>query len=145
MKIRRCGNCGSFDIKKMPTNGPFPWKDYPKVFLISPISLHQCQVCGEQMGPLGEGDKIDKAIEGTIKSLVRYYIESIMKREKCKQVDLAEHLGLTPEHLSALKRGVKIPCYHTFMILKTLTGSEQAFQIGSPNAKVMPPNAKMLA
>ena len=31
MKNKRCGNCGSFEVKKKPYSGPYPWKDFPQV------------------------------------------------------------------------------------------------------------------
>lgn len=43
MKNRRCGNCGSLSVQKASSFGPFPWGDYPKVFLLNPLSIDQCQ------------------------------------------------------------------------------------------------------
>jgi len=137
MKNRRCGNCGSFKIKKVAYHGPFPWKDYPQIYLVRPFKMDQCQVCGETMGPVGEGEKIDRAIEESIRAQVRLFIDKITKREKCKQIDLAERLGVTPEYLSALKTGAKIPAFQTFNFLKVLAVNEQAFQLANPAAKLI--------
>ena len=137
MKNKRCGNCGAKSISKKPTIGPFPWKDYPKVYLVTPIELHQCDVCGEYMGPAGEGAMIDEAIEASIKAQVRLFVEKIVEREKCTQVDLAERIGVTPEFLSNIKNGLKTPGFQTFNFLKILAVDEQAFRLASPSAKLI--------
>jgi hypothetical protein len=118
-------------------SGPFPWKDYPQVYLVKPFDTDQCQVCGETMGSAGEGEKIDRAIEESIRTQVRLFIDRIIEREHCKQVDLAERLGVTPEYLSSLKAGSKLPAFQTFNFLKVLAVNEQAFQLASPAAKLI--------
>jgi DNA-binding transcriptional regulator YiaG len=137
MKNKRCGNCGSFDVKKSAYFGPLPWKDYPQVYLVKPFETNQCQVCNETMGPAGEGEKMDQAIEDSIRTQVNLFITKILEREHCKQVDLAERIGVTPEYLSALKSGARIPAFQTFNFLKVLAVNEQAFKLASPSAKLI--------
>lgn len=134
---KRCGNCGSFAVVKKPTIGPFPWKDYPQIYLNTPVELHQCDVCGEHLGRAGEGAMIDRAIEQSIRSQARNFIETIIDRENCTQVDLAERVGVTPEFLSNVKNGTKLPGFQTFNFLKVLALDERAFKVASPSAKMI--------
>ena len=49
-----------------------------------------------------------------------------------RQIDLAAILGITPEHLSAIKGGGRIPSFQTFNFLKTLALDESAYKIANP-------------
>jgi hypothetical protein len=89
------------------------------------------------MGPVGEGEKLDLAIEESIRTQVNLFINKVLEREHCKQVDLAERIGVTPEYLSALKSGSRIPAFQTFNFLKVLAVNEQAFKLANPNAKLI--------
>ncbi len=133
MKSKKiCGSCGSEDIGKTQTTGPFPWKDYPAVFLTKPVSITACRSCGEHMGPVGEGKKIDTAIENSIKEQLKTFIETILEREHCKQIDIAMRIGRAPEYLSSIKSGANLPGFSIFNFLKTLTINPQAFKAASP-------------
>jgi hypothetical protein len=132
MKNKRCGNCGSFEITKNKINGPFRWKDYPMVYLASPIQLHQCNACGETMRLPGDSEKVDHAVEESLRGYRQFFISKILERENCKQIDLAARLGVSPEYLSSLKAGSKIPSFQTFNFLRTLAMNEGAFQVAAP-------------
>lgn len=132
---RRCGNCGSIDIRRTETDGPFPWKDYPAVYLHSPVTLTVCRSCGEHLGPVGEGALIDKAVEESIKTQLRIFVETLTRRERCTQVDIAHRIGIAPEYLSNIKRGVKVPKFSVFNFLKTMAINEQAFNAANPTVR----------
>ena len=89
------------------------------------------------MGSLGEGALIDKAIEESVRTQVFKFIEIIIQREKCAQGDLAQRLGVTPQYLSAIKSGSKLPGYQTFNFLKILAANAQAFRLASPDSKLI--------
>jgi transcriptional regulator with XRE-family HTH domain len=80
----------------------------------------------------GDAQKFDQAIEETITLQSRRFIDQIIARENCRQIDLAAVLGVTPEHLSAIKRGSRIPSFQTFNFLKTLALDKNAFKIADP-------------
>ena len=137
MKNKRCGNCGSFEVKKTPYTGPFPWKDFPQVYLVKPISIMQCEICGETMGDLRNSEELDHAAEESIISQVRLFIDRIIQRENCTQVELAQRVGVTPQYLSSLKSGANIAGFQTFNFLKVLAVDERAFKLASPSAKLI--------
>jgi hypothetical protein len=132
MKNKRCGNCGSFEVSKNQISGPFRWKDYPMVYLVAPVELSQCNACGELMRFPNDSEKIDAAIEASLKEYTQFYMAKVLDREKCKQIELAARLGVSPEYLSSLKAGAKIPSFQTFNFLRTLAMNEGAFQVADP-------------
>jgi transcriptional regulator with XRE-family HTH domain len=80
----------------------------------------------------GDAEKLDRAIEETITFQSAKFIDQIITREHCRQMDLAAILGVTPEHLSAIKNGARIPSFQTFNFLKTLALDENAFRVADP-------------
>lgn len=135
-KKYRCGNCGSNEVSFSDTTGPFPWKDYPAACLIKPISLLTCEKCGEHVLRHADIDSLDKAIEESLIEFTRTLITEITAREDCTQEELALRLGITPQHLSALKSGAKIPGWQTFNFLKILYLDEKAFKKASPDVNI---------
>jgi hypothetical protein len=136
MKKKRCGNCGSFEIRKKKTSGPFPWKDYASIYLNHPVEVTSCEKCGETMGDLADSAQIDTSIEQTIRENVKDFISRILENEECQQIDLAGRVGITPEHLSTLKSGSKIPGFQTYNFLKILSFNHEAFEIADPKLDV---------
>lgn len=128
LKNKRCGECGSSEIRYQDSLGPFMWKDYRQVMLAKPIKELTCAKCGNTMSAPGDAQKLDKAIEEEITHRSQEFIEQIIAREECRQIDLAAVLGVTPEHLSAMKNGTRIPSYSIFNFLRTLAINESAFQ-----------------
>lgn len=136
MKNKRCGNCGSFEVKSKPYSGPYPWKDFPQVFLVKPILVFQCEICGETQSGPGDGKRFDEAAVESIATQVRLFIDRIVEREHCTQTELAQRVGVTPQYLSSLKNGANIPGFQTFNFLKVLAVDERAFKLASPSAKL---------
>lgn len=89
------------------------------------------------MGYVREGKRIDAAVQESIHMQVKLFVEKIIEREKCKQTEVAARIGVTPEHLSAIKNGSKIPGYQTFNFLKILAANPEAFQLTSADVKLM--------
>lgn len=131
-KNKRCGECGSLETGYKNSMGPFPWKDFRHVRLALPIQVLTCSKCGNEMSLPGDSKKLDRAIEEAITLQSQRFIEQIIAREHCRQIDLAAILGVTPEHLSAIKGGGRIPSFQTFNFLKTLALDEHAFKIADP-------------
>lgn len=135
-KKYRCGNCGSLEVVSVENKGPFPWKDYPAVYLVKSISLLTCKKCGENILRHADVDKLDQAIEQSLAQLTQMLIAGILQREGCTQEELASRLGVTPQHLSHLKGGAKIPGFQTFNFLKTFYLDKMAFDKADPEINV---------
>jgi len=136
MKTRRCGNCGSKNVKVINSTGPFVWKDFPSVFLNDSIPMPACQDCQESILSLDVGPKIDKLIESSITSHVQTFIRSIIEREGTMQTTLSERLGVTPEYLSEIKSGRKLPSFQTYNFLKILALDKKAYSLSDPKTRV---------
>ena len=132
MKARRCGNCGEIRLEIQSVNGPFPWKDFPCMFLLQPLDLLKCKNCDEIAYRPKDAEKIDRAIEATIRTLTGGFINAILEREKCSQIILSMHIGVTEAYLSFLKNGSRTPGFQTFNILKILAEDPSAFKISDP-------------
>jgi hypothetical protein len=112
--------------------GPFPWKDYPSVRFVEPVSLLVCSSCGEIGMRPADSDRIDQAVQESIRKYINVFINAILVREECSQVELAGHLGVTPEYLSYMKAGTKIPSFQTFNFLKVMAFSHQTYMAAEP-------------
>jgi len=132
MSGKRCGNCGSTKFVEVENKGPFPWKDFPMVFLAHGIPMLKCTNCGEAMMPASLAPKIDAAISESISTQVKEFIGLIIEREKAMQTELSQRLGVTPEYLSEIKSGRKIPSFQTFNFLKVLAQDHEAYTISNP-------------
>lgn len=135
--MKRCGNCGSTDVQMADAKGhSFPWKDYPMAYVSQSHSFLHCQNCGTFLFKAGETKILDRLLEESLAGQIQFFIQSILEREKCEQKELAQHVGVTPEYLSELKRG-RIPKFQTFNFLKTLAMSgRKVFEVSSPDYDV---------
>lgn len=135
--MKRCGECGSTDIQKAEVKGAaFPWRDFAAVYVSQPHSFLRCQNCGNFIFKAGETKELDRLLEDSLVSQVKFFIETIVKRESCDQKELAQHIGVTPEYLSELKGG-RVPKFQTFNFLKTLAmSSRKVFEVSSPDYDV---------
>lgn len=135
-KPKRCGSCNSTNLTSSKKLTPsLPWKDYPLVFVSQAKNLIVCQKCHEPIFSASDGKMIDKLVTDSINSQIQFFIKTIVQREKCEQNRIAEHLGISSEHLSEIKSGSKIPKFQTFNFLKTLALDGNSFKISSPNFK----------
>jgi hypothetical protein len=130
---KRCGNCGSKHIQKIDKSGlTLPWKDYPAVLISQPVNGFKCENCGELILNATQGKDLDAKIEASIVEAVQSYLALILQREKCEQKDIAAHLGVSPEYLSEIKSGRKLPKFQTFNFLKTLAHDANSFKVSDP-------------
>ncbi len=136
MKIKRCGNCGSKSTKAVESTGPFVWKDFPSVFINKGIKIQTCLECKEELLPLDLAPKLDKLIESSIASDIPVFIHVILKREGVMQKTLCERLGVTPEYLSEIKSGRKLPSFQTYNFLKILALSPKAYNFSDPHKRI---------
>lgn len=67
-KKYRCGECGSRNLKTDNAKGRFfPWKQYSKVEIVIDLFLYTCQDCDNQIFVDGDCERLDKAIEESLK------------------------------------------------------------------------------
>lgn len=132
---KRCGNCGSKNLVEVKNAGPFKWRDFPSVQLVKPVPTLKCADCGETLMPLGAGAAIDKMIEEAISDNVRMFIARVIERESAMQMELSTRLGVTPEYLSEIKSGRKLPSFQTYNFLKVLALDEKAYKLSDPSDK----------
>jgi hypothetical protein len=133
MKLKRCGQCGSKEIKESDIKGKsFPFRDFPGVLLVKSARFAQCQDCGEVLLNLHDTKKLDALLEESITLQINQFIDTVMNREKCKQSDVAAHIGVSPEYLSEIKSGRKLPKFQTFNFLKTLACDPSSFAVSDP-------------
>ncbi len=133
---KRCGNCGSYKLMETDTNGPFIWKDFPAVHIKKSVLVLKCGTCSETIISLAAGQKIDQFIEESICENVKKYIIKILEREETLQIELSSRLGVTPEYLSEIKSGRKIPSFQTYNFLKVLALNGKAYRISDPKNKI---------
>lgn len=81
-------------------------------------------------------ERLDAAIKESLIQLTQTLIAGILQREGCTQEELASRLGITPQHLSNLKGGAKIPGFQTFNFLKTFYLDKGAFEKADPQINV---------
>lgn len=133
---KRCGNCGSNKLTETETNGPFKWKDFPAVYTKQNVPVIKCNTCHESIISMTTGQKIDQLIEQSLCENIKKYINKIIEREDTLQIDLSGRLGVTPEYLSEIKSGRKIPSFQTYNFLKVLALDEKAYRISDPKNKI---------
>ena len=133
MKPERCGNCGSKNLSlEDQIKGHFNWKDYPLVYLTTSLMEYQCLDCKELITSSNSAKKFDDAINASITGQVKSFIDKILLRENVGQLELSQHLGLSPEYLSEIKSGRKIPKFQTFNFLKSMALDRIVFELSDP-------------
>lgn len=138
MKNKRCGECGSRELKLKNQKGkPYPWKDYPAVFLNKDYEVLECSQCGNTVESGTDIKNLSNLVQETVIEQTQNFIETILVREGCKQSDLATHIGVSPEHLSEIKSGRKQPSFQTYNFLKTLAFENRSFRISDPQYNVL--------
>ena len=134
MKTKRCGNCGSKEVSVKSQRGkPFPWRDYPAVFLTKDLRVLECDLCHNQILSGSDVTKLTEALVESVSENISTFIETVLIREKCTQVELATRLGITPQYLSEIKSGRKQPGFQTYNFLKTLAHDPTSFVVSDFN------------
>lgn len=134
MKTKRCGECGSKELSEKNQRGkPFPWREYPAVFLTKDLRVLECDLCHNQILSGNDVTRLTQALVDSVSENTGMFIETILTREKCSQIELATRLGVTPEYLSEIKSGRKQPGFQTYNFLKTLASDPKSFIVSDPN------------
>ena len=128
--MKRCAECGSSSLKMVDVKGrAFPWRDYPAIHLFVDYEAVECQSCHELLFRGSDLKAFDEAIAASITLQVKVFTQIIVDREKCEQSDLARnHLGVSPEYLSEIKSGRKLPKFQLFNFLKTLAVDPDSYK-----------------
>ena len=134
MKTKRCGECGSKEVSvKNQWGKPFPWRDYPAVFLTRDLRVLECDLCHNLILSGTDVTKLTEAMVQSVSENTVAFIETVLSRENCTQVELATRLGVTPEYLSEIKSRRKQPGFQTYNFLKTLASDPRSFTVSDPN------------
>ncbi len=109
---------------------------FPAIQILKGIPILKCSACNETIISLAAGLKIDQLVEQSVCENVKKYIHKIIEREDTLQIDLSIRLGVTPEYLSEIKSGRKIPSFQTYNFLKVLALDKKAYRISDPKSKI---------
>lgn len=117
--MRRCGECGSSDISIKNIKGQhFLFKEYRKVPLLEDYSVRVCNNCGNSILSNKNIWELNELLEKSIRILVEKSIAEIVECNDLKQMDVAKMLGQTPQYISNMKSGTKLPSFATLSLLK---------------------------
>ena len=129
-----CSKCGS---KNIGFNSilwqRFAFKDYKQGVLITKsndLSLVQCNDCKEHFfnRKYKDAQRLDEAIKQSIKDQWTKYLKKILERQGINQKELGDSISMTPEQISRVKSGKEIPSHKTFLLIKILASSPEAFR-----------------
>ena len=117
---RQCGECGERKLAFVNGKNKFktPWKDFPLVFVTVDLELLQCQHCGNFI--TYDADQVDRAIEASLCSQTRQFIDIIKSKTNLKSKDIAHMFGIAPTYLSSLHSGAKVPSFQIWNFLKAI-------------------------
>jgi DNA-binding transcriptional regulator YiaG len=133
---KRCGECGkkAFVIENVKNKHSQPWRDFPRAYVTVDLNLAVCQECGNySIGSREDAQKIDAAIEASIKSQVSQFIQIIKNRTQIKSSELAEIVGVSPSYLSQLSSQKKLPSFQVWNFLKGLAKNPDQIDIYKPS------------
>ncbi len=118
----RCGECGERKFGWQNVNGKFTtaWRDYPRAFLTKDLDLLVCGNCGNYAIVDDEADKIDLAMDASVRDQTAQFIDVIKSKAGITAAKLASAVGVSPEYLSMLSNEKKTPAYRVWNILKII-------------------------
>ncbi len=118
----RCAECGKrgFSTKNLKNKFSTPWADYPLAFLTTDLELSVCDHCGNYRITGDEGEKIDSAMEASVRSQASFFTKKIQKEAKISGKQLALILGISPEYLSKILNEKKTPSFSVWNFLKII-------------------------
>jgi len=117
---RRCGECGHRELTWVNGKNKFttPWRDFPLVFVTVDLEVIQCKHCGNYI--TYDAKKVDQAIEASLCSQTRQFIDIIKSKTNLKSKEVATILGISPAYLSSLHSGAKVPSFQLWNFLKAI-------------------------
>lgn len=106
LKNRKCGSCGEKSFKEVSNikTWKHQWKDYPSVFLLEPITVRECENCGEIATTLKESKIRDSIIESSIREQTSQFLEIISSKTRLNFEDISIRLGYDKSYISRLKK-----------------------------------------
>ena len=115
---RQCGECGERQLAIVNGKNTFttPWRDFPLVFVTVDFEVLQCQNCGNFI--THDADSVDRAIEASLCSQTRQFIDIIKSKTHLKSKDIAALIGISPTYLSSLHSGARYPSFQIWNFLK---------------------------
>lgn len=121
MKLR-CGECGQRKFEEKCVNGEFssPWRDFPRAYLTQSLVLPICTNCGNYAIVDDEAERIDVALEASVRDQTSQFIDVIKSKADITAVKLGSLIGVSPEYLSKLGRQKATPSYLIWSFLKLI-------------------------
>ena len=118
---KRCGECGEKTYSRKSIKGLWQktWKDYPCVFLTRELDLWVCASCGSHAVTPQDAEKIDQAIEGSIRDQTSQYLEIIKAKSGLTFEQIAIRIGRGPTYISSLYNKKKTPAFGLWNQLKS--------------------------
>jgi hypothetical protein len=124
----RCGGCGNRELERKNMRGVLrsPWKDYPFVFLTKDLELWHCPKCNETPYESGDPDRVDEAMEASIRDQASQFIDIIKGKAGCSIEEMANRIGISPEYLSSIRSQKKTPSFTVWNVLKVIASDPKA-------------------
>ena len=117
--MKRCGECGSTNIVLRSAKGKFfPYKDHRRVPLLYDYQTRTCSNCENIILSNKDIWEINELLAKSISVLAKNSIKDITYLNDVSQIDVAKMLGQTPEYISNLKSGNKVPSYSTLTLMR---------------------------
>ena len=98
-----------------------PWRDFPRAYLTKDLVLPVCGNCGNYAIVDDEAERIDLAMEASVRDQASQFIDIIKSKANINAVKLASLLGVTPEYLSMLSNQKNTPSYRIWNMLKLVS------------------------
>lgn len=120
---KRCGECGQKAYAYQSIKGQWkkPWKDFPSVFLTKQLEVCVCSNCGAYASAAGDAEKIDAAIENSIRDQVSQFLDVIHSKSGLNFETIAQRLGYSPSYISTLRQKNATPAFKLWNQLKSIS------------------------
>jgi len=145
---RRCGNCAERRLALKNVRGEFksPWRDFPVAFVTVDLSLWTCANCGNSVMIGGDAEKIDAAYELSVRDQAAQFIDVIRSKTGIGSGQLAELIGVSPQHLSSVHSGKQRPSFSLWNFLKMIaTDPVVMVKKANPNLDIIRENILLRA
>lgn len=119
---KKCSECGKKSYSKKEIIGfwDHPWKDFPCVFILENISIWACIACGNIATIKGDSERLDKAIESSIRTQTARFIDVIRVNGEINSERLSEIIGISSSYLASLHQMKKTPSFTLWNELKAI-------------------------
>lgn len=120
MKNIKCHLCDS-NLEITDIKGTvFPWKEFSYVKLMVSFNTLACPECGEILLKGSEGEKLDTALEKSIRMQTANFLQNIKNTSALSQKQLAKRIGITEVYFSEIISMKKTVSYQIFNYIKIL-------------------------